>query len=116
MDRSIDAQHLVADVFNQMEIVRYHQNCHPDMIVEMMKQTVERHPPSCVQPGHRFVQKKQIRIVQESVGDQNSLEFSAGQFTQLSIDQVSGADLFQLFSGCRPRLTWPEPDFAFREL
>ena len=82
MDRVIDAQHLVADMFHQMEIVRYHHDSHPDMIVEMVKQTVERHSSSRVEPGHRFVQQKEVRIVQKSIGDQNPLEFSTRQFAQ----------------------------------
>ena len=100
MDSTIDAQHLVADVFHQMKIVGYHQNRHSNVIVEMMQQTVKRHATPHVKSGHRFVQKKQIRIIQKSVRDQNTLEFSTGQFAQLSTDQVSGTDLFQLSLGC----------------
>src|ERR1700732_1899082 len=97
MDCSIDEQYLVAEVFNQMKIVRYHENCHPEVVVKMMKQPVKRHSSSDIQSSHGLVQKKQIRFIQESVSDQDSLKLSARQLTELPIDQVSGANLFQLF-------------------
>src|SRR6202011_3785902 len=99
-----------------MKIVRYHENCHPEVVVEMMKQPVKRHPTSDVQSSHRLVKKKQIRTIKKSVSDQDSLKLSAGQFTELPIDQVRGADLFQLFFGGQQRLSCSEPDSPFREL